>query len=88
MWSVEINQSEKGHRQVEKSRGIDVGHEVLQIFTNPIEFKVSESREDRAYWRRWRSAFLVRPFVAQSPVREFVVVRIESESKYFEAGRG
>jgi hypothetical protein len=72
--SVEINESVKGHRQVAESRGVDVGHEVVQIFADPMELEVSESREDRACWRRRR-------FVSQFPDREFVVVQIESESK-------
>jgi len=50
---------EEGYFQVVEKRGVDPSHEVLQIFTNPFELKLSESREESACWQRRTTAFLV-----------------------------
>jgi hypothetical protein len=39
LWCVEYDIVEKGYRQVVKLRGIDAGHEVVQIFAGPLEQK-------------------------------------------------
>jgi hypothetical protein len=51
---VEYDVIEKGYMQVAESRGIDVGHEVVQVFAVPFEVKICKDREDRACrgWRR------------------------------------
>jgi hypothetical protein len=59
-WGVEVNVIEERDRQQLESGGIDPGHKVLQVFVDPFEPKRSESGKDRASWRRWTSAFLVR----------------------------
>jgi hypothetical protein len=59
LWNVEYELMEEGYPDGVKQRGIDPGHEVLQVFADPLELKTSESGEDGACWRRWTSAFLV-----------------------------
>jgi hypothetical protein len=54
-----------------KQRGIDPGHEVLQVFAGPMESDKSESGEDSACWRRL-------------PVIGAREMRLESEGKAFE----
>jgi hypothetical protein len=50
---VEVHFIEEGYGKVEQSRGIDSGHEILQIIGDPTELKTGESREDRVCRRRW-----------------------------------
>jgi hypothetical protein len=45
--------------QLAELRGIDPGHEFLQVFVHPFEPKIRESGEDRANWRKWMSRFEV-----------------------------
>jgi hypothetical protein len=48
VWGVEINfiVMEKGDREVEESRGINAGYEILPIFDGPCELKIKKSGED------------------------------------------
>jgi hypothetical protein len=39
---------EEDYREVIESRDIDAGHEVIQVFVGPFEFKTSEGGKDRA----------------------------------------
>ena len=59
LWSVEYKLLEGGYLNRVKQRGIDPGHEDLQIFTDPFELKTSETWEGNACWWRQTSAFLV-----------------------------
>ena len=47
---------EKGYIQLIELRGIDAGHEVLQIFADPSVIKRCENGEDRACRGRGTSA--------------------------------
>jgi hypothetical protein len=60
LWGVEYEIIEKGYNQAVELRGIDAGHEVVQIFADPLEIKICENREDRACRRRGASACRVR----------------------------
>jgi hypothetical protein len=74
---VEIDLIEENYVQVAESRGIDAGHEVIQIFADSSELKIRESEKDRACRRRRSLTF---------PIR--VRLRgLESEGKSFEAGQ-
>jgi hypothetical protein len=77
MWCVEYDIIEEGHRQVVKSRGIDAGPKVLQIFGDPLEPKISENGKDRACRGRRASA---------CPVRERSR-GVELKRKLFKAGQ-
>ena len=46
---------EKGYTKGGELRGIDAGHEVLQVFADPFEHQLCENGENRA--SRWRRAF-------------------------------
>jgi len=48
----QINVYRKGDIQILEQRGIDPGHDVLQITANPFEPQVSESGEESARHRR------------------------------------
>ena len=45
-WSIETDLIEESYIQAAESRGIDAGHEVLQIFAEPFKPKRRKSRED------------------------------------------
>jgi hypothetical protein len=47
---------EEGYRQGLELWGIDLGHEVLQVFADPLECQRGESGEENACERRWTSA--------------------------------
>jgi hypothetical protein len=47
------------YRDGVKQRGIDPGHEVIQVFAGPSEHKIGESWEDGACSRWWMSAFQI-----------------------------
>ena len=57
LWNVEYELMEEGYPDGVEQRGIDPGHDVVQVFADPLELKTSESGEDGACWRRWTSAF-------------------------------
>ena len=42
-----------------KHRGVNPGHEILQVVTGPIELKTSESRQDLVRWQRRASTINV-----------------------------
>ena len=46
LWHVEYDIIEEYYIQVVELRGIDAGHEVLQIFADSLETKQYESGED------------------------------------------
>jgi hypothetical protein len=46
---VGYNIIEEDYVQGVESRGIDAGHEVVQIFGDPLEGEISENGKDRAY---------------------------------------
>lgn len=50
MWVVEISYLiiEEGYGQAEESRGIDPGHNILQIICDTLKIKTSQGREDIA----------------------------------------
>ena len=48
-WAVEIDLIEERYIRVDESRGVDTGHEVLQIFGNAFEMKSVESGKDKAF---------------------------------------
>jgi hypothetical protein len=74
---VEVNVMEGSYQQPVKSRGIDPGHKFLQVFVDPFERERLDSGEDKASWRNWRSAFLVRGRLRG----------VELKFKFFEAGQ-
>jgi hypothetical protein len=57
---VEYGLIEKDYIQGVNSRGIDAGHEVLEVFAGHFDPEISEKRENRARCGRKMSAFLVR----------------------------
>src|SRR5450631_649322 len=76
-WGVEVKIIKERDRQPVESRGVDPGQKVLQVFVDPFEPKLRESGKDRASWRRWTSAFLVRTRLRG----------VELKGKSFEAGQ-
>ena len=60
LWCDEYDIIEEGYIQASESRGINTGHEDLQVFTTPSERKIVENREGSAYRGRRTLAFLVR----------------------------
>ena len=60
LWGVEYYINEKVYIQMVDLGGIDAGHEVVQIFADPLERKICENGEDRACRGRGTSACLVR----------------------------
>ena len=60
MWCVEYDLIEEVYNQAVELGGIDVGHEVVQIFADPSENKLSEREEGRACPRRRTSICSVR----------------------------
>ena len=46
LWCVEYDIIEKVYSQVVELRRIDAGHEVVQIFADPLELKICETGED------------------------------------------
>ena len=78
LWCVEYDIVGKNYIQAVELRGIDAGHEVLQIFGNSLEPKMCENREDRAYRGRGTAACLVRTRPRGS----------ESKHKLFEGDQG
>jgi hypothetical protein len=48
VWNVEYEFMNKGYPYAAKQRGINPGHEVLQVFADSNEHKTSESGEDGA----------------------------------------
>ena len=36
LWCVEFNFIEESYVQLDESRGIDMGHKVVQVFANPL----------------------------------------------------
>jgi hypothetical protein len=77
MWCVEYGIIEEDYIQLVESRGIDVAHEVVQVFGVPFEPKICENGEERAFRETRTSAF---PVKARS--RGF-----ESKYKSFETGQ-
>src|SRR6267154_1199750 len=67
----------KVYRHVGESRNIDAGREILQVFTDPSEMKMHESREDRACRKRQALVFPVKVRLEGS----------EFKTKCFEAGQ-
>jgi hypothetical protein len=59
LWCVEYNLIEEGYIQPPKSRGIDAGHEVLQVLADPFEPQKAEKGEDNPCQTQ-TSAVLVR----------------------------
>ena len=55
LWYGKFELMEEGYRDEVKQRGIDRGHQVFQVFADPIELKTSESGEDGMCWRQWTS---------------------------------
>jgi hypothetical protein len=49
LWNVEYELTEKGYPYKVKQRGIDPGHEVLQVFADPFEHQTSESGKNDAW---------------------------------------
>jgi hypothetical protein len=76
-WAVKIDFVEKSYIHFVELRGVDVGHEFLQIFGNAFESKFVESREDRAFWGRQTWNFPVRARLRG----------LESKGKGFETGQ-
>jgi hypothetical protein len=60
MWCFEYNLIEKGDNQNIDSRGVDAGYEVVHVFTDPFEPKISENGDDKASRGRRMSACPVR----------------------------
>jgi hypothetical protein len=75
--AVEIDLIEENYVQVAESRGIDAGHNVIQIFTDSSELKMHESGKDRACRRRRSLSFPIRVRLGG----------LESKGKSFEAGQ-
>ena len=51
---------EEGYMEAVEFRGIDPGHDVLQIVANAFKIEICESGKDKARGRRRTSAFSVR----------------------------
>jgi len=68
---------EEAYPQAVEKRGIDPGHEVLQIFVDPLELPRSESGEESACLRKWTSGF-----PARATSKGF-----ENKGEIFEPGR-
>jgi hypothetical protein len=49
LWCVKYDSIEEGYIQLAELRGIDAGHDDLQVFGDPFEPKTYESGEDRAW---------------------------------------
>ena len=60
LWMVEFKSPDGVYIDRVEQRGIDPGHEVLQVFANPVNLKIDERGEDNACWRRHVSEFRVR----------------------------
>jgi hypothetical protein len=60
LWCIEYDVIEEGYFKVAESRGIDVGHEVVQVFAVPFEVKGCKNGEDRACRGRKMSGWPVR----------------------------
>ena len=54
VWSIEIDLIEESYIQAVESRGIDAGHEVLQMFVDPFKPEIGKCQEEGACRRRWR----------------------------------
>jgi hypothetical protein len=74
---VEIDLIEEDYLEVAEPRGIDTGHEDIQIFADSSELEIRESGEDRACLRRRSLTFRIRVRLGG----------LESEGKCFETGQ-
>ena len=57
LWNIEHKVHEESYFERDEFGSIDSGNEVLQIFTNTVEYKFVECGENNAGW--WRSAYSV-----------------------------
>ena len=78
LWCVEYDIIEKGYIQMVELRGIDAGHEFVQVSADPLEQKTGENGEDRACL--WRGT-------PACPVRERSR-GLKSKGEIFESGQG
>jgi hypothetical protein len=60
LWCVKYDIIEEGYSQGVELRGINEGHNDLQVFANPFETQLCESGEDSACLGRQMSACPVR----------------------------
>ena len=52
VWSDEYQLMEEDYLQTVEERGVDLGHEVFQIFADPFEIQLGEKGEESAcQWR-------------------------------------
>jgi hypothetical protein len=77
LWCDEYDIIEEGYIQIAELRGINAGHEDLQVFGTPLERKMAENREGRTYRGRRTLAFLVRERSSKSKLK----------AKLFKAGQ-
>jgi hypothetical protein len=77
LYCVEYDVIEKYYKQPVESRGIDAGHQIVQVLADFFKPKIGKSGKDRACPRRRTSG---RPIRARSR-------RFESKPKLFEAGQ-
>ena len=59
LWAVEINLIEENYLYLGNLRGVDAGHKFLYIFSKASETDMVKSGEDRVFWWRKTSAFLL-----------------------------
>ena len=52
LWDIEYGLIKEGYKEGVEQRGIDPGHEVFQVTTDPSELKMNESGEKCACWQR------------------------------------
>ena len=57
LWSVKYDLIKEGYLQFVELRGIDAGHEVVQVLADPLERQRGENGEDRACQQRRPSDF-------------------------------
>ena len=52
LWYIEYESKKEGYKEGVEQRGIDPGHKVFQVTTDPSELKMNESGEECACWQR------------------------------------